>query len=134
MRVVGLLLFTVFVMSCAHHRDVRPGVDGVHRVQIQTADVDQGTRNAIDQANHYCKEKKQEAAFITEDKKYNGDMDEKDYKNAKRVTTVAKTVGGAVWVFGGRRESTLGGLAGLGGAAGDAALGQPYTVEMRFKC
>lgn len=128
------LLFVLFAVGCAHHRDVRPGADGVHRVVIQTDDVDTATRNCIDQANHYCKEKKLEAAFINEDKKYTGDMDEQTYKNAKRATTVAKTVGGAVWVFGGKRESSLGGLAGLGGAAGDAALGKGYTVEMKFKC
>lgn len=124
----------VSAVACAHHKNVRPGVEGVHRVVIQTDDVDAATEDCIEQANHYCKQKKMEAAFINEDKKYTGDMDEKDYKNAKRVTTVAKTVGGAVWVFGGKNESTLGGLAGLGGVAGDAALGKPYTVEMRFKC
>lgn len=134
MRFLGLVLLMIFGIACAHHRDVRPGVDGVHRVVLQTDDVDAATRKCIDEANHYCKQKNQEAAFITEDKKYTGDMDEKDYKNAKRVTTVAKTVGGAVWVFGGKRESALGGLAGLGGAAGDAALGNGYTVEMKFKC
>ena len=61
-------------------------------------------------------------------------MDEKNYKNAKRATKVAQTVGGAVWAFGGKRESNLGGIVGLGGAAGDAAIGEGYTVEMSFKC
>lgn len=134
MKFLGLLLIVLFVAACAHHRDVRPGADGTHRVVLRTDDVDDATRGAIKQANHYCKEKKQEAAFVNEEKKYDGDMDERDYKQAKRVTQVAKTVGGAVWVFGGKRESAIGGLAGLGGVAGDAALGEPYTVEMRFKC
>jgi hypothetical protein len=131
---IFIALFSLFASGCAHHRDVRAGADGVHRVVIQTDDNEQGTRDAISQANHFCKERKLSAAFINEDKKYTGDMDEKSYKNAKRATSVAKTVGGAVWVFGGKKESNLGGLVGLGGAAGDAALGKAYTVEMRFKC
>lgn len=134
-----LLLFVslslnFFIISCAHHRDVRPGADGVHRVVIQTDDQDEGTRGAISQANHYCKQSKREAAFVTEEKKYTGDMDEKTYKNAKRASTVAKTVGGAVWGLGGRRESGIGGVVGLGGVAADQALGKAYTVEMKFKC
>lgn len=123
-----------FMIGCAHHRDVRPGADGIHRVVIQTDDQEEGQRDAIRQANHYCAQTKKEAAFINEDNKYTGDMDEKTYKNAKRATTVAKTVGGAVWALGGKRESGLGGVVGLGGVAGDAALGKGYTVEMKFKC
>lgn len=74
------------------------------------------------------------AAFINENKKYTGDLDEKTYKNAQRATKVAKTVGGAVHVFGGKRESRVGGVVGLGGVAGEEALGEGYTVEMKFKC
>jgi len=126
----------VFLASCAHHRDVRAGADGVHRVVIQSDDNDEATRDAISQANHYCKEMQnnKSAAFVDESKKYTGDMDEKTYKNAKRATTVAKTVGGGVWAMGGKRESDAGGIVGLGGVAGDAALGKAYTVEMKFKC
>ncbi len=135
-RTVPIIVPVVlFLGACAHHRDVRPGADGIHRVLIQTDDVDGATRKCIKEANHYCKTKNLEAAFVgTEDKKYTGDMDERDYKQAKRITDVAKTVGGAIWVFGGRRESTLGGLAGIGAMGADAYLGEPYTVEMRFKC
>ena len=61
-------------------------------------------------------------------------MDEADYKTAKRVATVAKTVGGAVWVIGGHTERNLGGLASLGGVAADQAIGKGYTVEMHFRC
>lgn len=138
MRTLGLLagLVLIFSLGCAHHRDVRPGAEGVHTVVVQSEDADQGAKEAISQANHYCKEKDKtkEAAFIEENSKYSGDMDEQTYKNAKRAATVAKTVGGGVWVFGGKTESTIGGLAGLGGQAADNAIGKGYTVKMRFKC
>ena len=61
-------------------------------------------------------------------------MDEQSCKNAKTATKVAKIVGGAAWVLGGRNESNLGGIVGLGGAVGDEVLGEGYTIEMRFKC
>lgn len=126
--------FALLLSACAHHHDVRPGADGIHRVVLQTDDSDQGARDAIDQANHFCKEQNKYAAFVEEKKTYTGDMEEKNYKNAKRASNVAKTVGGAAWVFGGKKESNIGGIVGLGGAAADTAIGQGYTVDMRFKC
>ncbi len=133
-RMVGVGICLVLV-SCAHHRDVRPGADGIHRVVIVTDNKEAASRDAIEQANHFCKDSGgKQAAFVNEEQKYTGDMDEQTYKNAKRATTVAKTVGGTVWAMGGKKESNIGGLAGLGGAAGDAALGKGYTVEMKFKC
>lgn len=133
-NLLGLLGILLFLSACAHHRDVRPSANGIHRVTLKTEDTDEGSREAIEQANHFCKERGRHAAFVKEDQKYTGDMDEKSYKNAKRATKVAKTVGGAVWAFGGKKESNLGGLVGLGGAAGDSAIGKGYTVEMHFKC
>lgn len=128
----ALMVFSL--VGCATFKDVRPGEGGNHRVSVKTDDPEEGSRDAIRQANNYCKTKSKEAVFMNENSKYTGDMDEKDYRNAKRVTTVAKSVGGAVWVFGGKTERDLGGLAGIGGTAVDQALGKGYTVEMQFKC
>lgn len=135
MRFLGLCLALAFgLVGCATFKDVRPGENGVHRVSVKTDDPEDGSRDAIRQANNYCESKKKEAVFMNENSKYTGDMDEQNYKNAKRATTVAKSVGGAVWVFGGKKESALGGLAGIGGTAADEALGKGYSVEMQFKC
>lgn len=128
-----ILLSTIFV-GCAHHRDVRPGTEGVHRVVIQTDDTDKGSREAISQANHYCKERNLSAAFVEENQKYTGSMDEKSYKKNKAIAKVAQGVGGAAWVFGGKNESNAGGVVGLGGGIADSVIGNGYTVDMRFKC
>ncbi|WP_374030411.1 hypothetical protein [Bdellovibrio bacteriovorus] len=69
---------TIFTAACAHHPDVRAGADGIHRVVIASEDTDQGSREAIRQANSFCKERNQTAAFINESSKYNGDYDEKN--------------------------------------------------------
>lgn len=124
----------LFLGSCAHHRDVRAGADGIHKVVVMTDDADEGSRDAISQANHFCEERKMAAAFIQEDKKYTGSMKEDDYKKLKTAGKVAGVVGSTAYVFGGKNESAAGGLVGLGGLAADAAAGKGYTVEMKFKC
>ena len=134
MKYFVLIIGFALMSACAHHRDVRPGSDGIHRVVVMTDDKEEGAQGAIRQANHFCEERKQSAAFLNEEQKYTGDIDEKDYQTGKKISTVAKTVGGAVWAFGGKNESAAGGLVGLGGVAADKALGKGYTVEMRFKC
>lgn len=129
----SLLTFAV-LSGCAHHNDVRPGVSGVHKVVVKSEDGDQGAREAISQANHYCKESGRSAVFMEEKQKYTGDLDEATYKGAKRATKVAEVVGGSAYVFGGKTESNIGGIVGLGGAAADQAIGEGYTVEMSFQC
>ncbi len=132
MGFLGVLI--LMISACAHHRDVRPGEGGVHRVVVSTDDNDEGTREAIDQANHYCKQYSKGAVFVDENKKYTGSMKESDYKAAKTASKVAAGVGGAAFVFGGKNESQAGGILGLGGGVADSALGKGYSVEMRFKC
>jgi hypothetical protein len=130
-----LALFAILAaFGCAGHPDVRPGADGVHRVVVQGEDTDEASKSAIRQAQDYCKEKKMEAAFMDENKKYTGNMDESTYHTTKTVGKVAQVVGGGVWAMGGDKESPVGGLVGLGGTAARDAAGNGYTVEMRFKC
>ena len=129
-----VILTSAILVSCAHHKDVRPGADGIHRVIVTSEDNEKGARNAIDQAQHFCEQRNQSAAFVSEDKKYTGDMDEKDYKTGKTVAKAAQAIGGAVWVFGGRAERNAGGIVGMGGAVGDQVLGKGYTVDMKFTC
>ena len=124
----------LFATACAHHRDVRPGADGVNRVVIQTDDTDEGGRNAIPQANHYCEQSNKHAAIIEEGSKYTGKMSEDSYRTGKTVSKVAQAVGGAGYVFGGKNERVAGGVVGLGGGIADSALGNGYTVDMKFKC
>lgn len=134
-KALGLILLaSLFGVGCAHHRDVRASADGIHRVVVQSEDTEAGARDAISQANHFCEQRGKSAAFVNEDKKYSGDLDEKTYKTGKRASKAAQALGSAVYVFGGKTESTVGGIAGLGGAVADSALGKGYTIEMKFKC
>jgi hypothetical protein len=134
LKIIVITLGLLFITGCAHHKDVRPGADGIHRVVIQTEGDESQKRDAIDQANHFCKQQNKYAAFVEEKQQYSGTMKESDYKNAKVASKVLSTVGGGAYVFGGKRESNAGGVGILAGQAVDAATGKAYTVEMRFKC
>jgi hypothetical protein len=124
----------IVLSACAHHKDVRPGADGINRVVNTTEDPADGSRAALKQANNYCKEFDKHPVIVTEGNKYVGAMDEADYKQVKAVGRVAKTAGGAVWALGGKDVQGVGGAVGLGGVAADEYAGKGYTVEMTFKC
>jgi hypothetical protein len=134
MKLIPCFLILTLMYSCAHHKDVRPGADGIHYVSVQKDDTEAGSRDAISQANHFCEQRGKTAAFISEQKKYTGDMDEKTYKTVKRVGRVGQVVGSGVYALGDKKASTLGGLGALGGTAAHAAAGDGYTVDMKFKC
>jgi hypothetical protein len=121
--------------ACAHYPDVRPGAKGQNYVEVTGQDEDEVSRDAISQANDYCKDvHKKSAGIVSEDKKYVGDMDEKSYKNAKRATAVAKTIGSAGVLLGGENERNAGGIATIGGVAADSAIGSGYKVTIKFNC
>lgn len=132
----ALLPAFLMLAACAHHRDVRPGMNNTHRVVIKAEDQGDGADDAIAQANHFCEEKynKAHAAIIQENNKYVGSMNEQDYKKGKTVAKVASAAGSALWVFGGKNESAVGGVMGVGGGIANGALGQGYTYEMSFRC
>lgn len=125
---------TLLLASCAHHRDVRPGEDGLNKVILNVEDKDDGYRNAMAQAEDYCKQSNQRPFIVTEGSKYQGNMDESTYNTGKTASKVAQAVGGAVWTMGGQKESTVGGIAGLGGSVARDALGNGYQYVLNFRC
>ncbi|MBX2986885.1 MAG: hypothetical protein KF802_03220 [Bdellovibrionaceae bacterium] len=134
MRKFLFVLAVLSLSACAHHRDVRPGPNGLNRVLVKTDNTDEGSRDAIAQANHYCDQFGKHAVFMEEKQSYTGTMKESDYRKAKTAAKVAQGVGGAAWVFGGQKESNVGGIVGLGGGIADGALGNGYAVDMQFRC
>ena len=133
-KLLGIMAGLILVSGCAHHRDVRPGANGINRVVIQSEGGEKGKRDAIAQANDFCKEQGKYPGFVDEKEHYGGNLDESTYNNAKSAAKVAEVVGGAATVFGGHNERNLGGVGLLGGVGADAYLGKPYIVEMTFKC
>lgn len=135
LRFSAFALLTMALFSgCAHHRDVRASADGVHWVELKAETQEEGMRNALSQANHFCEQRHKEAAVVSEDKSYKGDMDEGTYKKTKTFGKAAQTAGGAAYVLGGHNESAIGGIVGLGGGIASQMAGDGYLVKVRFKC
>lgn len=121
----------LIITSCSHHRDVRPGTQGVHHVKLKTGDTDSGEQAAINQAQYFCEKRDRDAAFVSEEKKYTGTMDEEDYKSAKKLSRAAQTAGYMTRILAGKRFGTA---VGIGGSIGDSILGKEYQVDMKFRC
>lgn len=135
MRALALILLLTGMVACAHHRDVRPGAEGIHKVVVNTEEGEQGPRNAIDQANHFCEERYEKVAAITnEGTEYTSDMDKSDYKRAKLAGKVLQGAGTLAIILGGRNESNLGWISTGTGAVVSGVAGNGYTTEMSFKC
>jgi hypothetical protein len=135
MRYLGIILLAIGFLGCGHHRDVRPGTEGVHTVVVTSEGEEAGQRDAIAQANHFCKERYEKVAAIEkEGTKYTGDMDEEDYKMAKTAGKILQTGGSQAWVFGGKKERSAGGVASGTGNIIRSSTGKGYTTQMKFKC
>lgn len=129
-----LVLMPLLLVSCGHHRDVRPGTRGLHRVVVASQDSHQGKQEAIAQANHYCDQFEKHAAFAKESTKYVGSVDEKTYQRARMFSRATKSGGNQAKLNGGKKESSLGVIAGAAGSSIDEALGNGYQIDMIFKC
>ncbi len=133
-RFVALLAVSIIGFGCAHHRDVRPGANGDHKVVLNQEDKEEGYRDAMSQAEDYCQQFHKAPVIVNEGTKYQGNMDEGTYQKAKTASKVAQAAGGAIWTLGGQTESTVGGVAGLGGSVARGALGNGYRYELVFRC
>jgi hypothetical protein len=128
------LLILLLLISCGHHRDVRPGASGIHRVLVHHEDSVVGAQDALKQANHYCDQKDKKAAIVEEKTVYVGDVDEATYKRTKMFTRAMNTAGTNTAVHGAKKEKNYGQIGMLGGMSADSALGKGYKTEMAFRC
>lgn len=136
MKKTGLCFVLLFLAACAHHRDVRPGADGLHRVLTRGPDKDEVERDAIAQANHFCSERNNKsAAFVSEGTQYTGSMSESTHKTTRNASKAATVVGSGMGIFGGQNEANAGAVVGGAGVVGNIMTGgDAYTTEMKFKC
>lgn len=132
---LSLIFLTLLAASCASYDHVRPGADGVHHVLIRGTDKTEVETQAIEEANDFCGEKDQKAAFVQEDTKYTGSMKESTHKAIKKISEAAQVGGSMATVFGGKKESNAGKTAVLGGVVGETFQdNEAYTADMKFKC
>ena len=124
------LLSLSLMVSCAHHKDVRAGADGIHHVLVRAEHKEGAERKAIKEANHYCKEVQngKHAVFVFEKTDYTGSMDEETRDIIKNVSTAAMMVGNRV------DPMQTSGIGAAGMAGYMMTSGNDYAADMKFKC
>lgn len=129
------LVVLVVVSGCASYEHVRPGADGVHHVIIRGVDKTDVEKEAIGEAKAFCDDRKLSAAFVQEESKYTGSMNESTHKNIGKVSGAAAAGGGMMKVLGGSKEKNIGeGLFGAGAVGTMFQDKDAYTADMKFKC
>lgn len=127
----------IFVAGCAHHRDVRPGADGVHHVVVRAQDKGSAERDAISQAEHFCQQSQKIPGIIEEKTVYTGTMDEAT-RDTLRKASMAAQVLDHTHVNHGTETPVVHSGPGVLGKAGRVGTvmtnGDDYRTEMKFKC
>jgi hypothetical protein len=125
----------LFIYSCASSRHVRPGADGVHKVVIRGTDKESVEEQAIREAKSFCDDRHLSPAFINEETKYTGSIDETTHKTIQKISKAASVGGSMMGVFGGPRERNVGqGVMGAGAVGSIFEDKEAYTSDMKFKC
>ncbi|MCI5073085.1 hypothetical protein MRY82_09135 [bacterium] len=133
---LGFLLVVANLSSCAGYKDVRPGLNNLHKVSVKAESKQQGAQNALKQAKRYCKKKEKKGyAVVSEKQEYTGEMDETSYNTAKKVSKAAEIVGVGIFTTSDSSSGeNTGKVVGMSGVATDTILGENYLVTMEFKC
>lgn len=137
MKRISLVLFALTLASCAHYPDVRPGVDGVHKVVVSDADKTNAVQGALRQAKSYCEDKKQSAAFLKEKVEYTGSMDESTYLALGKMSKAASAVGVVMGASSTTANQTKkSGVVTTSGVMANEVVADKaaYTCMMAFKC
>lgn len=128
---VSLLLF---LAGCAHHDDVRPSATNIHYISVNAQQREDGPREALKQAEHYCKSIKQKMFILNEEVSYEGTQPEEEYLNYLKTAKIVSGVGTMLWVFGDGKVDDVGGMAAIAGGTAESAMGKPYVTKMQFRC
>ncbi|MFC0118354.1 hypothetical protein [Pseudoalteromonas xiamenensis] len=120
--------------ACAHHDDVRPSENNTHYVAVNSQQKEEGGREAMKQAKHYCESIKKQMYVINEEVVYQGSTPESEYLSNLKTADIVSNVGTVLWIFGDGRVDDAGGIAAITGESVKASMGKPYITKMHFKC
>ncbi len=100
-----------------------PGADGNHKVTARDRERDDATQAAHEAAREYCEKKGQEAVYVSNSTKYDGQMDEESRNAIRQGSKVAMALGGY--------HSPIG-TAGRGGYM--YTNERDYEAQIQFRC
>lgn len=135
LQLAGCFAFVLLGFGCQTYPDVHPMASGIHKVSFKTERKGEGFREAMPQAQAYCKDVAQKSAIqVSETSEYIGNIDEATYNAGKTASQVAVAVGATGAVFGGEKESDVGSVTAVGGGIANSALGLGYQYTLEFRC
>ncbi|CCQ12812.1 hypothetical protein PALB_37520 [Pseudoalteromonas luteoviolacea B = ATCC 29581] len=133
-KTFSLLSLCTLLTACAHHDDVRPSANNIHYIAVNSQQKEDGAREAMKQAKHYCDSNKQSMFIINEEISYEGSQPESEFQANVKTADVVSSVGTVLWIFGDGRVDDAGGIAAVAGEAAKDSMGKPYVTKMQFKC
>lgn len=125
---------TSFLAACAHHDDVRPSENNQHYVIIKSSDRSEGIKEALDQADHFCKQDKQSMFVLNETVEYQGDKPEQEFLSDQSTAQIVSNAGTWLWVLGDGYVDDAGAIASIAGMSAEHSLGKPYLINLSFRC
>lgn len=119
-----LVASSVLFYSCSTAKvRVLPGDNGVHKVVARDIEKEGAEEAANEAARDYCKGRKQEAVFLSDESNYTGKMDEETRKTVRKASQAAVILGGV-----NSPVSTA------GSAGGMMTSDRDYEAKATFKC
>lgn len=113
---------TLLACASANYR-ILPGEDGIHRSVSRNSEQEEAQEDALEGAQEYCEKRKKDYVVVSDDAKYDGEMDENTRKTVKKTSQAA-------WMLG-----KMGGVVKNAGAAGmHMTDGKDYEAVVRFRC
>jgi hypothetical protein len=143
MRIMNYFIFTLsfcfFLQACSSAKvRVMPGETDVNKVVATDYEKDDAEEAANDAAQEYCKKRGKEAAFVKDESKYKGSMDENTRKTVRKASKAAMVLGGAGVGAGtavGAGTTAPGAILGSAGTVGTIMTNdRDYEATVLFKC
>jgi hypothetical protein len=103
-------------------------------VTVKGEDEQGNFRNAMAQAEHFCKQWDKAPVVEKEGSKYVGEMSEANYKAMKSISKAGHRVGGAVFMGGSKDAYAKSRTVHTGAGVLSDMAGDGYVTRMNFRC
>ena len=123
------IFIMLFIFSCAHYKNVIPGNQNHHEVRLNSRDSGDGIKDAITQAQYFCKKDNLLAEFGNQQSRYVGNIPEEEYIKKRNLLEDGIDCGA-----GPNPVSALCSIIGLVLLQQKASLEKNYLIEINFRC
>jgi len=129
-----LSILSIFAMTACSTANIRvmPGQDGTNKVVARDVDKYDAEQAAFDAAKTHCKERGQDAIFLSDDVDYTGNMDESEREAIRKTSDSATILAGVIRATDARDAAVI--FEGGAAVGRSATSGKDYEAEVRFTC